>query len=251
MNVWDQSRMQKSEITFSNAWGVCDEDLFDLALRRADEVNSRNKPFFQLIMTTSNHRPYTYPQKIDIPSGSGRGGAIRYSDYAIGEFMRKAKEKPWFNNTLFVFVADHNASVAGYVKVPVQDFKIPLIFYMPSKIAPKKVDRLASQIDVAPTLLGLLNVQYTSHFFGQDLMKDHKPRALLGNYQSVGLLKDNILTLLSPLQKVEQFRILRKNKQVSLEEPNHELIKETISYYQSASTLFREGRMRRLTAKEL
>jgi phosphoglycerol transferase MdoB-like AlkP superfamily enzyme len=244
MTVWDQATLSKNEISFSNAWGVCDEDLFDLSIRRADKLSSEGRPFFQIVMTTSNHRPYTYPQKIDVPSGSGRGGAIRYSDYAIGQLIQKSKNKSWFKNTLFVFVADHDASVAGYTKVPVKDFRIPLIFYMPNVIKPEVSSKLGSQIDVAPTILSLLNKSYESHFFGHDLLHSKSERALLGNYQSVGLYKQNILTLLSPNQKIEQFRVATDDSQEKMNDLRGDLIEETISYYQTASWLFSSGLMR-------
>ncbi len=246
MEVWDQSAIKNSEVTFSNAWGVCDEDLYELSLRRADAMAEQKRPFFQIIMTTSNHRPYTYPQKIDIPSGDGRGGAIRYSDYAIGQFIEKAKSKNWFHETLFIFVADHDASVAGYTKVPVRDFRIPLIFYMPATLAPKVISKLGSQIDVGPTILGLLHATYDSHFFGHDLLRPGEERALLGNYQSVGLLKDNVLTLLSPNRRIEQYQVDDSNdEQRLLPSIRDDLLRETISYYQTAGALFSGGHMQR------
>lgn len=80
-------------------------------------------------MTVSNHRPYTYPEgRINIPSHTGREGAVKYTDYAIGKFIREAKQKPWFSNTLFIIVADHCASSAGKVQLPVDKYHIPMIF---------------------------------------------------------------------------------------------------------------------------
>ena len=84
-------------IHFANAWGICDEDLYDAVIRDADVRYAKQQPFFDFVMTTSNHRPYTYPdKKIDIPSGSGRDGAVKYTDFAIGEFLKKVSSKPWF-----------------------------------------------------------------------------------------------------------------------------------------------------------
>ncbi len=242
-NIWDRSKLKDSEITFTNAWGVCDEDLYNMSLRQADISFTQKKPFFQFIMTTSNHRPYTYPQKIDIPSGSGRDGAVKYSDYAIGEFIKNAKMKPWFKSTIFIFIADHNASVSGNTAVPIRDYRIPFIIYAPNLINPQKVQKLGSQIDFAPTLLGLMNAKYHSHFFGHDLMTTTEERAFLGNYQTVGLLKENILTLLSPNKKVEQYKIDKDDKQELMTDLNLKLVDETISYYQTASFLFTSAGM--------
>ena len=76
-----------ADITFANVWGACDEDLFRWTMREADASFAANKPFHFFVMTTSNHRPFTYPEgKIDLPSKeSGRSGAVKYSDFAIGD----------------------------------------------------------------------------------------------------------------------------------------------------------------------
>lgn len=242
--IWDQGSLSKEQITFANAWGVCDEDLFNLSIRRADASFEQSKPFFQLIMTTSNHRPYTYPQKIDIPSGKGREGAIKYSDFSIGEFIKAAEKKPWFKDTIFIFVADHDAAVAGNVDIPVADFRIPLIMYAPSIISPQKVTKMASQIDVAPTVLGLLSADYESHFFGHDIMRTKSERAFLATYQKVGLLKDGVLTLLGPNKKVDQYSVDEKDQETRMTALRDDLVSETISYYQVASFLFRNGHMK-------
>mgnify|MGYP001614924607 CR=1 FL=1 len=243
-DIWDRAMLTDSEVSFSNAWGVCDEDLFDLSVRRADASYFQKKPFFQLVMTTSNHRPYTYPQKIDIPSGTGREGAVKYADFSIGEFVKEASVKPWFKSTIFIFVADHNASVAGSSAVPIQDYRIPFIVYAPDIVVPQKVEKLGSQIDVPPTILGLLHAKYKSHFFGHDLLSAVEERAFLGNYQSVGLLKNHRFTLLSPNQKVEQFAIGENDSQVPVSILDQSLVDEAIAYYQTASIIFSSGQMR-------
>lgn len=244
MKVIDRGDMNSDEVTFSNAWGVCDEDLYKLALHHADQAYQEGKPFFQMIMNTSNHRPYTYPQVIDIPSGSGRDGAVKYSDFAIGKLVEDAAKRDWFKNTVFIFVADHDAAVAGNTEVPVSDFRIPFIIYGPGIIAPQTVDRLGSQIDVGPTLLALLGVRYVSHFYGYDLIRTKEERAFLGTYQTVGLLQDGILTLLGPHKDAAQFTVGENDEQKPLKTPNQDLIDLTISYYQTASFLFNNGGMK-------
>lgn len=244
MTVIDQTDIPEDRISFANAWGVCDEDLFSIAISRADESIANGKPFFQMIMTTSNHRPYTYPQKIDIQSGTGRSGAVKYADHAIGEFLRQAEKKTWFKDTVFVFVADHDAAVAGNLDVPVGDFRIPLIFYAPGLVKPARVDRLGSQIDVAPTILGLLGASYKSHFFGHDLMGPGQDRAFLGTYQKIGYLKNSVLTLLGPNRAVEQFSVGANDKMERLTTMDNVLVDEAVAYYQTASLLFTSGKMR-------
>jgi len=172
--IVDQSSVPDSEISFKNAWGMADEDLYRQALKVADNDYQSGKPFFFHIMTTSNHRPYSYPNgRIDIASGSGRAGAVKYTDYAIGEFLKAARQKPWFDDTLFVLVADHCAGSASKQDLPVESYHIPLFIYSPKHIAAHEYAGVSSQIDVAPTLLGLLNMDYVSTFFGRDLLPRH------------------------------------------------------------------------------
>ena len=237
--IVDQARVPKSEMTFENAWGMADEDLYRQALKLADADHATGQPFFLQLMTTSNHRPYTYPDgRIDIPSGSGREGAVKYTDYAIGKFLAEARQKPWFAQTVFVFVADHNAGSAGQQDLPTENYRIPLFIHSPGNVPAGEVATLASQIDLAPTLLGLLNIDYTSSFFGRNLLLDpaRPGRALIGNYQHLGLFDGEQLGILSPR------RVLRLagddgEQPAAGDEP---LIRRAVAYYQAASHLFGE-----------
>ena len=107
-DIVDRAKFNGEEDTFHTVWGVCDEDLLNKTIKEADSSYRAHKPFMSFVMTTSNHRPYDYPNgRIDIPSHTGREGAVKYTDFAIGDFLKKAKEKPWFKNTIFVIVAYH------------------------------------------------------------------------------------------------------------------------------------------------
>ena len=119
-----------NEVKFENAWGIADDDIYRKVLNVADQKYKTKQPFFAFVMTTSNHKPYTYEDgKIDIPSGTGRPGAVKYADYAIGDFLAQAKKKPWFANTVFVFIADHCASSAGKDAIDVKNHHIPAFIY--------------------------------------------------------------------------------------------------------------------------
>ena len=237
-NIIDHSEIADNEVTFANAWGICDQDLFTRVLKESDLSYAAGKPFLNLVMTTSNHRPFTYPEGvIDIPSGTGREGAVKYCDYAIGEFIRKASKKPWFNNTLIVIMADHCAGSAGQTELPFMEYQIPLIVYNPTLVQPQRIDKLSSQIDVAPTLFGLLNWNYESKFFGKDILKmnPEDERAFIANYQKLGYIKNDRLTILSPQQKVTSYKIDRFTGTIQSQPINEELVNDAITYYQSAS----------------
>ncbi|MGZ5623286.1 MAG: LTA synthase family protein [Methylobacter sp.] len=239
--IVDQTDFTEEEMTFTNAWGVSDDIIFNRTLKEADKDFQDNKPFFFQIMTTSNHRPFTYPAgKIDLPSGSGRKGAVKYTDFAIHQFIEQAKTKPWFDNTIFVMVADHCAGSARKIELPVDEYHIPLFIYAPKHVPAARNDILSSQIDVAPTVLGLLNSHYESWFYGHDIMQMHKNegRALISNYQKLGLFKNNRLVYLSPQQKVDlvddplgAHKPLDKDADVPL-------LTENMAYYQSADYIW-------------
>lgn len=241
--VVDQSSVPETEISFKNAWGMADEDLYKQTLKLADADYAKQQPFLLQLMTTSNHRPYTYPDgRIDIKSGNGRDGAVKYTDHAIGEFLDAARQKPWFDNTIFVFVADHTAGSAGKEDLPITNYQIPLFIYAPKLIAPRESAQLASQIDLAPTLLGLINLSYESTFFGRDLLQDNPlpPRVVVGNYQHLGLFDGKDLAILSPrlgLRRHDQALAESQESRVGSDDP---LIQRAITYYQAASYGFKQ-----------
>jgi phosphoglycerol transferase MdoB-like AlkP superfamily enzyme len=248
--IADRTNIPSEKVHESNIWGVADEDLFTLTMEEADKTAASGKPFFVHVMTTSNHPPFTFPAgRIDLPSGkAGRAGAVKYTDWAIGDFLKRAAAKPWFDDTVFVITADHCASSWGRSALPMNRYHIPLFIYSPKHIEPARVDRLMGQIDIPPTLLGLLNFSYTSQFYGYDLFKlePGRERVLLGNYQKAGYLRGDTLTVLAPKQSVRQSipKFDPSGDATPLEQPKPELVDEAVTYYQTASYLFGHGLMR-------
>ena len=245
--VIDRTEFPKESIGFENVWGVGDEFLFDNVITQLDKTHQSGKRIMAQVMTTSNHRPYTYANgRIDIPSPGGRDGAVKYTDYSIGHFLDQAKTKPWFADTLFIIVADHCASAAGKTKLPVPGYHIPMIMYAPKLLKPGKYTELVSQIDIAPTLIDVLGVQGDDHFYGRSVFeqgKDFQRRAFISNYQELGYLSQNQLTVLGPKQKVETFDIA-KDGSATPTEVNPKLRDEAIAYYQSAFQAFKTGALK-------
>lgn len=241
--IVDQSSVAEADMVFQNAWGMSDEDIYKQAIKIADADHAADEPFFLQVMTTSNHRPYTYPEgRIDIPSGDGREGAVKYTDYAIGQFLAQARDKAWFKQTVFIFVADHTAGSAGKEDLPVANYHIPLFIYAPAHIQPREFSDLASQIDLAPTLLGLLNMDYVSTFFGRNVLRDDRApgRALLGNYQHLGLFDGSSLAILSPRKSMRRHDdALGLSHEVKVD-ASDSLERRNIAYYQGASHAFKK-----------
>lgn len=242
--VIDRTDIPKQDVMFENVWGVADEVLFTHALRTLEKRHADGSPFFAHIMTTSNHRPYTYPDgRIDIPSPGGRDGAVMYTDYAIGQFLDKARSQSWFKDTLFIITADHCASVAGKSKLPVAGYHIPLIFYAPGLIKPDTFDTRVSQIDLAPTIVELFGKKGDDHFFGRSFFEhgDALKRVFISNYQSLGYWRNDTLTVLLPKGQVESYQVDPKTLATTPAPIDPRLLDETIAYYQSASRAFKAG----------
>jgi phosphoglycerol transferase MdoB-like AlkP superfamily enzyme len=240
--------MAKEDIHFANIWGVADEDLYSLALRELDATYANGKPFFAHVMTTSNHRPFSFPEgRGPWPQGL-RESAVRYSDWAIVDFIERARSKPWFADTLFVLTADHCGSSAGKAQLPTFRYHIPMWIYAPAHIAPGRHDRMVSQIDIGPTILGLLGMDYETEFYGRDVFQQPPgdERAFIGTYQLLGYLHPDELVQLSPGRHAQAVlpAFVRDTPQppVALGPENE---KKAIAFYQTASHRFQQGLMRR------
>jgi len=237
--------IKDNEVTFENAWGICDEDIFNVVLKDADEKFKANKLFNNFIMTTSNHRPYTFPDhKINLPSGT-RAAAVRYTDYAIGNFIKKIKAKPWFKNTVIIIVADHCASSAGKNEIDVSKYQIPCMILNLKNTVDMNIDKMTSQIDLFPTLWSLLGWKYTSSFYGKNVLdKDYKPRVVLGTYQKLVYMSGDSLVILSPHRKVDTYIYNKaKNEQTKASFPKA-LTDQAIANYQTAFDIFKDGKLR-------
>ena len=249
--IVDRDNFTPEEITFANVWGVCDEDMAKKAISEMNKDYKAGKPFFHHWMTVSNHRPFTYPEgKIDIPADSkSRKGGVKYTDYSIMKFFEMAQKQPWFKNTVFVIVADHCSSSAGKTELPMDKYRIPAMIYSPEFVATQKFSQVTSQIDVMPTVLGLLNFKYQSKFLGQDVFsKNFVPRAYIATYQDLGFIKDNYLTVISPTKNIKQYQLVQKpntntttefniyyTENLLQDNPRKDLVDQTISNYQSTS----------------
>ncbi len=155
---------------FRGSWGVSDEDLFD----QADEIFSGmgEQPFFGLVFTSSFHSPFEFPDdRIELheqPKNS-KLNAVKYADYALGHFFKKARDSNYWHNTVFLVVADHDERVRGASLVPIASYHIPGLI-MAADLEPRVYHRLASQIDLAPTLLGLLGIEAGVPMIGRNLL---------------------------------------------------------------------------------
>jgi phosphoglycerol transferase MdoB-like AlkP superfamily enzyme len=242
-NVVD--RLDIEQPKFANIWGVSDEDLFHQAIKVFDRQYARGEKIFSIVMSTSNHKPFTFPEGIPgiMPSGGGRDMGVKYADYAIGKFFAEIKSKPYFSDSLFVIVGDHGARVYGKQNIPIKSYELPLLIYAPKHFKPRKIDTLMSQIDIAPTVLGLLNISYDSVFFGRDVFQGdaNDKFVLLSHNRDVALYQNNIVSELGVRKSSATYRYDKKTNQEDKVAPDQEQIKNAISIYQQGFEFFKLG----------
>lgn len=162
---------------FTGSWGVSDEDLF--ARAHKEFSGTHEKPFFSLVFTSSNHSPFQYPggriERVDEEKNTVNN-AVKYADYALGQFFREAKESEYWDDTVFLIVSDHNSRVYGSELVPVQRFHIPGVI-LGGSLSPATFEPVASQIDLAPTLLSLIGVAAEHPMIGHDLTRPEEQQS--------------------------------------------------------------------------
>ncbi|HET8692769.1 MAG TPA: LTA synthase family protein [Steroidobacteraceae bacterium] len=243
-----EDRRAIEHVRFENIWGVADEDLFDHALGYYDRLHADGKPFFSIIMTTSNHKPFTFREGLEAegipPEGGGRAAGVRYADYALGKFLDAARSHAWFDDTIFVVAADHGARVYGAEEIPLRTYEIPLMIWSPKHVPPRRVDTLMTQIDLAPTVLGLLGLPYEAPFFGQDALRAPAEGrvAFFNHNHDVAIYRDGELVVFGLGRRAETYRYDPGSDRYSPAPPDPALERLGIAYFQTAYELFESGR---------
>lgn len=192
---------------FETSWGVADEILFEKLLGFMDERVENGRPVFVTTLTVSNHRPFDFPQgRISFPADERKlEYAIAYADWALGDFLAKAKAKSWYKNTLIIIVADHGPKPTGNATIPVSSFRIPLLF-LGAGIEPQLLSNIGSIMDVPGTLTKMLGLPDGGRFWGNDLMSGVEGVALMEHDYHLGLLTEGKLHVLKHNGDVESWR---------------------------------------------
>jgi len=227
---------------FISSWGVSDEDLFNQADKELTKLSNSTEPFFSLVFTSSNHDPFDIPQgKVSLPKGHNpenykRDLAIKYADYALGKFINKAKTRSYWENTVFLVVADHDVRVFGSEPVPLKSFHIPAVI-LNSDMKSKRDPRLVSQIDLPVTLMSLLGIDQATPMLGFDLTKSYPvERAMMQYYDNFAYLENDRAVILMPNQQTSYWRY---NKQTKIQEKNEQLnVDQTLAEKALAHVLF-------------
>lgn len=242
--VIDLPQMQNP--VFVGSWGASDEDLFNATAKHLADMHQQQKPFFSLVFTSSNHTPFEFPDgRISLyeqPKAT-MNNAVKYADYALGKFIAEARRQPYWQNTLFLIVADHDNRVYGNNLVPVEKFHIPALI-VGADLKPKRITPVASQIDLAPTLLSLMGISSDTPLIGRDFSRDDSSpgRALMQFDQYFALLQEQQVTILRPGQSAVSAHYNPQLKQLRLsgQTPSAQQVKRALAQVLLPSYLYRQ-----------
>ncbi|MCD6013498.1 MAG: synthase family protein [Flavipsychrobacter sp.] len=243
-----------------DVWGISDKNLF---LQANEVLRKKTGPFFAVIQTSDNHRPYTIPQEdrnevkpVSFPrdtlikygfQSNEELNAFRYTDYCFAKFMETAKKEKYFNNTLFVFIGDHGIRgnsgdmfPKAWVNNALTAFHVPLLFYAPGYLTPARHSMLCSQVDVLPTIAGITGITYTNTAMGRDLLhlKDTTSNTVFiidHDVRTIVALHDKYLFQRSFLNNDEAIASITGNEPVPLKsEVANKMRERTIGFYETA-----------------
>ncbi|WP_293746735.1 sulfatase-like hydrolase/transferase [uncultured Paraglaciecola sp.] len=203
---------------FVASWGACDEDLFNQADIELTALHNNDKPFFSFIFSSSNHDPFEIPDGVVTPieytdkqleeydtKELMRHKAIQYADYALGKFIKIAKTRDYWKDTVFLVVADHDARALGSDLVPIKNFHIPGVI-LNSEKNNYSDERVVSQIDLAPTLLSLMGIENNSPMLGHDLNSANASgRAMTQYAENFAYMQGDEVTILQPQKAPSNF----------------------------------------------
>ncbi len=181
--------------------GVPDDYMFRYSMDVYDKMAANGKPFFAAMMTASDHGPYYIPDYFEPRSDDMKYQITEYADWSLRRFMEMASEKEWYDNTLFVFVADHGAVLDTDYPITLSYFHSPMIYYIHG-MEPEMSDAMASQMDIFPTVMGILGKSYVNNSFGIDLIREERSYAYFMGDDKYGVIDHEWLYVNQPSQEM-------------------------------------------------
>jgi phosphoglycerol transferase MdoB-like AlkP superfamily enzyme len=233
-----------TDAKFIGSWGASDQDLYNKAHEKFLKHSEKEESFFSLVFTSSNHAPFEFPENVislyEQPQATEKN-AVKYADHALGEYIKKARQSSYWNDTIFLIVADHDIRVRGDHLIPIKNFHIPGII-LGKDIQPKVINKITSQIDLPVTLLSLAGVKANHPMIGEDMMKindNYKGRAIMQYYENFAWMEKDKLVVLQPNKKVF-FGKYDFNKNIISEMNDHLDYDKELAYSLLPSILYRE-----------
>ncbi|WP_431137045.1 LTA synthase family protein [Psychroserpens mesophilus] len=209
-NIYTNSNYPSS--ASKSVLGVPDDFMFEFSIPVLNDLHKKNQPFFVSFMTTSDHTPYYIPDYFKPDHTEEKYQIVEYADWSLQKFMRMASKEDWFDNTIFVFVADHGVPISAPYDISLDYHHSPLLFYSPKLIeTPKSYKQIGGQIDVFPTLMGILKQPYINNTLGIDLLKKRRPYIFINDDNKIGVLSDSLFLILKEKEKPKLFKYKQKN----------------------------------------
>jgi phosphoglycerol transferase MdoB-like AlkP superfamily enzyme len=261
LHLYEEGSYQAAKI---DVWGISDKNLF---LEANKVIAKEQKPFFAIIQTADNHRPYTIPEedlkdfkKQDIPrkrlleygfTSIEEYNAFRYTDYTYQQFIQAAKKEKYFDNTIFVFVGDHGIKGDATHVLPdvfttqsLTSQHVPLLFYAPGKLKPQQFNMPVSQVDIMPTIAGLASIAYRNNTLGRDLLDpkvdQHNAAAFIidPDGKRIGIIQDSLFYSYGLQGKFEQIASIKSNQPIALTDSLRQRYRNlTDAFYETARYL--------------
>lgn len=228
---------------FVGSWGASDEDLFNTAHQRFEILQQAGQPFFSLVFTSSNHEPFEFPDgAIELYSKpkSSVENAVKYADFSLGEFIKMAKRSSYWNDTIFLVVADHDTRVYGNELVPVNKFRIPGLI-LGGSIQSKVISSITSQIDLLPTVISLAGISSWTPAIGQDLSTENIPpanRAMMQFGNNFAWMTQDSMVVLTPTEDVTGYYDFKNKRFVVNEQVNNDSREEALAHALLPSWLY-------------
>jgi phosphoglycerol transferase MdoB-like AlkP superfamily enzyme len=218
--------------------GVPDDYMFEFSMPVIDGLYEQNKPFFAAFMTASDHGPFYLPEYYKPRNSEIRDQMVEYADWSLRKLVAMASSKPWFDNTIFVFVADHGVPINAVYDIPLDYHHSPLIFYAPGLIKdPQTYNAIGGQIDVFPTIMGILNQSYVNNTLGIDLRKEQRPYIYFNHEDKFGVINDEYLLILKREGEKSLYKYRARDKN-DYKDVQPQLVKEMENYTRSNLQVF-------------
>ena len=201
-HIFAQENYPKEKVV--NSFGVQDDFLYQYAVPVLSQTAREGKPFFAALLSISNHPPYVIPKDFKARSNTDELRIVEFADHALKEFIDRARQEEWFDNTIFVFVGDHGKLVGTpRSDMPLSFNHVPLLIYSPATIEPRQIEDLGGQTDIAPTLLGLLQIDYTDNGFGINLLREKRRAVVFTSDDAIGCVNDSLFYIYKPKEDQE------------------------------------------------
>ncbi len=238
-NIISQSDYPMDEI--KTTLGVPDDYMFRYSIDEINDLYRKDKPFFAAFMTVSDHGPYYIPDYFEPKSKKIKQQIVEYADWSLRQFVTLSSKQEWFDNTIFIFVADHGAPLNAVYDISLNYFHTPLIIYAPRIFPANKVYKeIGSQMDIYPTIMGLINQPYINNTLGIDLLKENRKYAIINDDDKIGVIDTSYFCIIKNDEQNPSLYKYRKKDRTDYFEIDRKKAIDMSTYAKSNMQIYQE-----------